>query len=331
MRFKRFSTVLVFSLLSGVGLIQYLSYKDSHPSTEDAYVQAHIVNIASRVSGPVIKLHVSENDYVNAGDVLFEIDPSVFDAIVQGASANYELAAQSTGASDAEVGVAKSTLEERKVSLSRAKRALERATSLAQTKLISEAEFDDATATYAEAKASVASANADLRRAESESGAKGEDNARLREASAQRTAAELDLAFTKVIAPVSGWITNLSLREGAMVIARRSQFSIVENSEWWVEANFKETDLKSMRPGQQTTIEVDMYPDLTFQGHVESLGAGSGAVFSLLPPENATGNWVKVTQRFPVRISIESRHDDLDEIRPLRVGASATVTVDVRE
>ena len=138
MRFKRFSAVLVFSLLSGVGLIQYLSYKDSHPSTEDAYVQAHIVNIASRVSGPVIKLHVSENDYVNAGDVLFEIDPSVFDAIVQGASANYELAAQSTGASDAEVGVAKSTLEERKVSLSRAKRALERATSLAQKKLISE-------------------------------------------------------------------------------------------------------------------------------------------------------------------------------------------------
>ena len=79
MRFKRFSAVLVFSLLSGVGLIQYLSYKDSHPSTEDAYVQAHIVNIASRVSGPVIKLHVSENDYVNTGDVLFEIDPSVFD------------------------------------------------------------------------------------------------------------------------------------------------------------------------------------------------------------------------------------------------------------
>jgi membrane fusion protein (multidrug efflux system) len=331
MRSKRFSAVLVFSLLSGVGLIQYLSYKDSHPSTEDAYVQAHIVNIASRVSGPVIKLHVSENDYVNSGDVLFEIDPSVFLAIVQGAAANYELAAQSAGASDAEVGVAKSTLEERKVSLSRAKRALERATSLAQKKLISEAEFDDATATYAEAKASVASASADLRRAESELGAKGEDNARLREASAQRTAAELDLAFTKVTAPVSGWVTNLSLREGAMVIGRRSQFSIVEDSEWWVEANFKETDLKSMRPGQRTIIEVDMYPDLVFQGHVESLGAGSGAVFSLLPPENATGNWVKVTQRFPVRISIESRHNDLDGIRPLRVGASATVTVDVRE
>ena len=86
-----------------------------------------------------------------------------------------------------------------------------------------------------------------------------------------------------------------------------------------------------MRTGQQTTIEVDMYPDLLLRGYVESLGAGSGAVFSLLPPENATGNWVKVTQRFPVRIAIDSRHNDSDEMRPLRVGASATVTVDVRE
>ncbi len=331
MRSKRFSVVLIFSLLSGVGLVQYFSYKDSHPSTEDAYVQAHIVNIASRVSGPVVKLHVSENDYVNTGDILFEIDPSVFHAVLQGASANYELAKQAAGASDAKVGMAKSTLEEREIVLARAKRALERATSLAQKKLISEAEFDDATATYAESKASVASARADLRRAESELGVKGDGNARLREASAQRTAAQLDLAFTEVVAPVSGWVTNLTLREGAMVIARRSQFSIVEDSEWWIEANFKETDLKSMRPGQQTTIGVDMYPDLKLLGRVESLGAGSGAVFSLLPPENATGNWVKVTQRFPVRISIESRPDDPDRVRPLRVGASATVTVDVRE
>ena len=111
MRSKRFSVVLIFSLLSGVGLVQYFSYKDSHPSTEDAYVQAHIVNIASRVSGPVVKLHVSENDYVNTGDILFEIDPSVFHAVLQGASANYELAKQAAGASDAKVGMAKSTLD----------------------------------------------------------------------------------------------------------------------------------------------------------------------------------------------------------------------------
>jgi len=331
MRSKRFWAVVVFSFVSGVGLVQFLSYRDAHPSTEDAYVQAHIVNIASRVSGPVIKVHVSENEYVNRGDPLFDIDPSVFRTIVQAASANYALAMQTTGASDAEVEVAKSILEEREVSLARAKRALERASSLADVKLISEAEFDDATATYAESQASVASARADLRRAESELGVKGADNARLREAAAERTTAELDLSFTSVVAPVSGWVTNISMREGAMVIARRPQFSVVEDSEWWIEANFKETDLKSMRPGQSATIEVDMYPDLRLFGTVESLGAGSGAVFSLLPPENATGNWVKVTQRFPVRISLGRRQDDPEKIKPLRVGASATVKVDVRE
>ncbi len=331
MRSKRFWAVVIFSFISGIGLIQFFSYRDAHPSTEDAYVQAHIVNIASRVSGPVTEVHVSENDYVTAGDPLFNIDPSVFRAMVQAAIANYELATQTTGASDAEVGVAKSILQEREISLARAKRSFERASSLAEVKLISEASFDDASATYAEAKASVESARADLRRAVSELGVKGEDNARLREAAAERTAAELDLSFTSVVAPVSGWVTNISMREGAMVIARRSQFSIVENSEWWIKANFKETDLKSMRPGQDATVEVDMYPDLRLSGTVESLGAGSGAVFSLLPPENATGNWVKVTQRFPVRIALEQRQNDRDKVTPLRVGASATVTVDVRE
>ncbi len=128
---------------------------------------------------------------------------------------------------------------------------------------------------------------------------------------------------------MAGWVSNISLREGAMIIAERPQFSIVEDGHWWVEANFKETDLHHMRPGDRATITIDMYPGLVLGGTVESLGAGSGAVFSLLPPENATGNWVKVTQRFPVRIRIDPRHDDPNNLKPLRVGASATVAVDV--
>ena len=238
---------------------------------------------------------------------LFDIDPSVYAANVAAAEATYELAAQSTGASDAEVGVARSTLDERMVTLARAKRTLERATTLAASNLIAVAEFDNAEATHAEAAAAVDSARADLRRARSELGATGDRNARQRVASAALTSAQLELSFTHVIAPVSGWISNISLREGAMVIAERSQFSIVEDQRWWVEANFKETDLKDMRPGQSATITIDMYPTLRLDGDVESLGAGSGAVFSLLPPENATGNWVKITQRFPVRISIAPR------------------------
>lgn len=329
MRAMRMSLLVIVCVAVGYGLKLYWDYREQNPSTDDAYIQAHVVDIAARVSGPVVAVHVSENDYVDAGAPLFDIDASVFDATVASAEANYELAAQSTGANDAEVGVARSTLEEREVTLARAVRALERATSLANSNLISVSEFDNAKATHAEAIAAVGRAQADVRRAQSKLGVKGEKNAHLRAAAAALTAAELEQSFTRVVAPVAGWISNISLRAGAMVIAERPQFSIVEDSHWWVEANFKETDLSEMRPGQRADITIDMYPKLTLSGSVESLGAGSGAVFSLLPPENATGNWVKVTQRFPVRIGIAARHDDPHNLRPLRVGASATVTVSV--
>lgn len=329
MRALRMILLVTLCAATGYGLKWYWDYRELHPSTDDAYVQAHIVDIAARVSGPVVALYVAENDYVRAGDPLFDIDPAVFQATVDSARANYDLAAQDTGASDAEVAVARSTLEERQVTLARARRNLERATQLADSNLISEAEFDNARATFAEASAAVGSSRADLRRAQSKLGARGDDNARQRVAAARLVAAELELSFTRVVAPVAGWISNISMREGAMVIAERPQFSIVEDGLWWVEANFKETDLDRMRPGLPARITIDMYPGVELDGEVASLGAGSGAVFSLLPPENATGNWVKVTQRFPVRIRLAPRHDDPDNQKPLRVGASATVAVEI--
>ena len=329
---RRLRMILLVGLYLGVGLglVRYWNYRILHPSTDDAYVQAHIVNIAARVSGPVITVHVAENEYVAAGARLFDIDPATFEATVASAQANYEIAAQATGASDAEVGVARSTLDEQDVALARAVRSLERATSLASSNLISVSEFDNAKATHAEATASVARAQADLRRAQSKLGVKGEGNANVRAAAATLRSANLELSFTHVVAPVAGWVSNISLREGAMIIAERPQFSIVENEQWWVEANFKETDLGNLRPGSRAGITIDMYPGLRIDGEIESLGAGSGAVFSLLPPENATGNWVKVTQRFPVRIRINPRNDDPDNLKPLRVGASATVTIDIQ-
>ena len=329
MRRLRMLLLILICLGIGYGLKQYWDYRELHPKTEDAYIQAHIVDIAARVSGPIIGLYVAENDYVNAGVPLFDIDPAVFQAAVDAAEAKLELAAQSTGASDAEIGVARSTLEEQRVALARATKNLQRATSLRKSNLISESDFDNAVATHAEANAAVSRAQADLRRAQSEHGVSGTGNAKQRAAAADLAAARLELSFTHVVAPVSGWISNISLRNGAMVIEERPQFSIVEDKHWWVEANFKETDLNDMRPGQPAEITIDMYPDVRLSGRVESLGAGSGAVFSLLPPENATGNWVKVTQRFPVRVSIDPRDDDPNNERPLRVGASATVTIDV--
>lgn len=138
--------------------------------------------------------------------------------------------------------------------------------------------------------------------------------------------AQLDLEHTQITASANGNLTNFVLRVGQVVQAGVYLFALVENHQYWVDANFKETDLKRIKPGQPAKITIDMYPGVTFKGIVEGISAGSGAVFSVLPPENATGNWVKVTQRFPVRIDITSP----DPTYPLRAGASCEVVVDTR-
>jgi membrane fusion protein (multidrug efflux system) len=329
MRSKRFWFTVVFSCLTGIGIAVFFDYRDAHPITEDAYVKAHIVSIASRVSGPVLLMHVSDNEYVKEGQLLFELEPSSFETDTDEALANYRIALQKNAARKAMVESAKSYVQENTVVLARAKRTFERATTLAESELISESKFDLAAAEHARALASLRSAKADLLRAESELGVSGENNPIIKAAEARLQSAKLELSFTKVHAPVSGWVTNLSLRTGEMVIAERAQFSIVDDATWWVEANFKEVDLKRMRPNQSASIRIDMYPDLRLSGKVSSLGAGSGAVFSLLPPENATGNWVKITQRFPVTISLDRNEEGKNFARPLRVGSSAVVTVHV--
>jgi membrane fusion protein (multidrug efflux system) len=129
-----------------------------------------------------------------------------------------------------------------------------------------------------------------------------------------------------VFAPTSGTVANLTLRPGSPVQPLAPVFSLVSDSNYWVDANFKETQLDRIRRGQKATVRVDMYPDRPFQGVVQSLSGGSGAAFSLLPPENATGNWVKVTQRVPVRVSIV----DIDPEHPLRIGTTATVRIALR-
>ena len=139
--------------------------------------------------------------------------------------------------------------------------------------------------------------------------------------------AKLDLERTRVVAPDNGVIGNLSLRPGSAVQPRTPLFALISSREFWVDANFKETQLKSIQTGQRATVRVDMYPDHAFEGVVESLSGAAGTAFSLLPPQNATGNWVKVTQRVPVRVRITNP----DPEHPLRIGTTATVEVAVRD
>ena len=143
--------------------------------------------------------------------------------------------------------------------------------------------------------------------------------------------AQLRLSFTKLVSPANGWISNFDLRLGMIVQADKPIFSIIEDKKWWVEANFKETQMRNIRIGQPVTLSVDMFPNLKLKGVVESMGAGSGVTFSLLPPQNSTGNWVKITQRFPVKVSIDNAPKTaINGWNPLKVGSSVVVTIDAR-
>jgi membrane fusion protein (multidrug efflux system) len=161
-----------------------------------------------------------------------------------------------------------------------------------------------------------------LQAAQAERGAAGDANAPIKAAEAALAQARLDLQHTRVEAPADGVVGELSLRPGGFVNIGTPLFALVETAEVWVDANFKETDLPRIRPGQAAEVRIDLLPGRTFRGRVESLSPASGTAFALLPPENATGNWVKVTQRFPVRVRI------MNPIPGLRVGASSEVTID---
>ena len=149
--------------------------------------------------------------------------------------------------------------------------------------------------------------------------------AKVEQANTHIALAKLNLAYTKITAPTNGWITNLTLREGNVVATNQPLFALISDEEFWIDANFKETELLGIKPGQTAIIATDLYPGHSFNGIVESISGGTGAAFSLLPPQNATGNWVKVTQRIPVRVRILNN----DTKFPLRIGISAKVTINL--
>lgn len=326
MKLLRLTIVLLCLAGTALALVAYWHHRTVRPTTDDAYVHAHVVEIATRITAPVKRVHVVENQHVRKGELLFSLGTATFQTAVDAARAQLDIAAQSTGAGGAEVRAAGAVLQERIVTADNARRTLDRVAALAAQRLLPPAALDDARAQEAAARAAVASARAELDRAREALGRSDDQNAELRAAAAALARAELELSFTQVFAPADGWITDLTMREGAMVRTARPQFALVEDGSFWVEANFRETELTRIRPGHPARIELDMYPGLALHGWVESISAGSGAVFSLLPPENATGNWVKVTQRFPVRIRLAA--GSLRNAPPLRIGASATVTVD---
>jgi len=183
---------------------------------------------------------------------------------------------------------------------------------------------DDALRAVTVAKEAVIAAQNHLAEAKATLGKTGDQNAQIQMAQALLAQAKLNLQYTQVYSPTDGYLAKFNLQPGQTIAAYEGLFSLVKDHAWWVAANMKETDLMRIRPGQKALIHVDMYPSHVFHGVVKSISSGSGASFSLLPAENASGNWVKVTQRFSVRVMII----DPSEQFPLRVGASCTVTID---
>lgn len=250
-----------------LALLLYLRHAKYYPSTDDAYVKAHILPIAAQVTGSILQVNVQDLQFVKKGDILFSLDPRPFQIAYARALANY--------------------VDNQKSS--------SRTLVLVSKRLAPPALADNATSAL-----QIAKSNLDK--------------------------AKLDLEYSVVKAPEDGYIVKLDLRPGATVSAYQPLFSLIGTREWWVDANFKETDLERIKTGQKATIKVDLYPNHIFHGLVDNISRGSGASFSLLPAENATGNWVKVTARFPVRVSITDTNPQF----PLRVGASASVTINTK-
>ncbi len=279
-RLLRLGAVIAVLVLLGGGIYYYL-YTGTYESTDDAFIEGHIVQISAKVASYVAKVYVDDNQSLKAGAPLVDLDPRDFQARLAQARAN--LAAGEAQASQAQADAQRALVLFRERALSR----------------------QDRDAAVARAKTAVAQLD------------------QLRAAVRQ---AELDLSYTKIVAPVAGRVTKKSVEAGGYVQVGQALMDVVP-FDYWVVANFKETQLTNIRPGDPATIHVDAYPGHTFKGHVDSIQSGAGSAFSLLPPENATGNFVKVVQRVPVKIVFD---EPPDPKFPLGPGMSVEPSVRVK-
>jgi membrane fusion protein (multidrug efflux system) len=312
--------VLVVAAFFG---IRYWHEASLYESTDDAYVGANQVEVTAQVTGPVTKVYVRDQQHVKAGDPLFDIDPANYELAVSKAQAALELARQGTSQLSAGVASAEAALAQRRAEELNARNTWLRNQQLMKSGFLSPQGAEQSRTALATAEAATKAAEAGVAQAKAQLGATGDQNANVQAAIAALNQAKLDLARTHVVAPTNGQVANFNLQPGNVVQPGVPLFVIVADNEFWVDANFKETQLKAIRPGQHATVVTDMYPDHPFDAVVQSVAGGAGSAFSLLPPQNATGNWVKVTQRVPVRVRIEN----LDPQHPLRIGTSATVKV----
>ena len=336
-------------------LLKYWDYA-TNPWTRNGQVRAQVIQITPRVSGPIVKLPIKDNQLVKVGTVLFEIDPRTFQANLDRARAqldetgdNYQALVQQVEAAKATVDVSRaavvkalSSIKEMEAEIEKDKAEYDRQRKLLPRKATSQKAVERAKASYeisveqrktavaalAQSKASLIEAEANLAEAKANLGAAGDANASIRAARAAVRQAELNLEFTQVRAPVDGYVTNLNLRLGSQAVANQPALALVDVNSFWIDGFFKETAIGKIGQGDKAVVTLMAYPDTPLEGYVDSIGWGiaqqdGSTGFELLPNISPTFEWIRLAQRVPVRINLTNVPDEVK----LRVGTTCSVLV----
>jgi membrane fusion protein (multidrug efflux system) len=331
-RLLRAVLLVAVPLAAGALGLYWYSKGGRHVETDNAYVKAHIIAVSAEVAGRVVEVAVRDNEPVAAGALLFRLDPAPFEVAIARADAQAAVVRTDLDSLRAEHRVTLAETVEAEERIAFLTRQLERQQRLKERGMTRDDAVDEARHNLEAARARLDAVRQRTARVLASLGGDPQLPAtrhpRFLEAQAARSAAALDLAHTRVTAPAAGVVSNMKLEPGEYVTRGVPVFSIIESADTWVEANFKETQLAGVRVGQSAQIVADAYPGVEWRARVTAIAPATGAEFALLPPQNATGNWVKIVQRVPVHLALERPGASAGGEPALRAGMTVTVSID---
>ncbi|MGA7579177.1 MAG: efflux RND transporter periplasmic adaptor subunit [Desulfobaccales bacterium] len=329
----RFSVVVLVLLMIGAG-VGYWYYLHVFVFTDDAYVDGYVGIAASRIPGRVAKVLVTDNDFVEPGQFLVTLEPQDFEAALAQAEGNLGRLRQDLAQDYVKVSTSRAKIAEAEANFHLAGTDKARYSALYERRTIARQTLDNVNTRYLVNQALVDRYRREMQEALAAIGGSTgiplEEQPAIKEAKARLEQAKLNLGYTRITAKISGYVTKRQVEVGNWVQPGQPLMIVVplKYPQLWIQANYKETQLTDVYIGQPAEVDVDTYPGVKFKGRVDSIMSGTGSAFSLLPPENATGNWVKVVQRIPVKIVLLP---PFPENRPLRLGMSTEVTIDTRK